>query len=76
VRLFVGPSFSQLLYNPKSVSNTGSKLWAQQAGISRLVGQSAHGRESHIRGSRRQPAIFEVNSVTGDNCLIEGQPRL
>jgi hypothetical protein len=56
--------------------NTGRKFWAQQAGISRLVGQPAHGCESHIRGSRREPAIFEVNAVAGDNCLIEGQARL
>ena len=35
-----------------------------------------HGRESHIRSSRRHPAIFEVNPVTGDNCLVEGQARL
>jgi len=47
-----------------------------QAGISRLVGQPADGCESHIRGSRRQPAAFEVNAVTGDNRLVEGQARL
>src|SRR5438874_12677038 len=28
-------------------ANTGRKFWAQQAGFSRLVGQPAHGRESH-----------------------------
>src|SRR6266446_5201879 len=33
-------------------ANTGRKLWAQQAGISRLVGQPAHGCESHIGGVR------------------------
>jgi hypothetical protein len=55
------------------IANSGRKPWTQQAGIRRLGGQPAHGCESHIRHSRRQPAIFEVNPVASDNCIVEGQ---
>lgn len=57
-------------------ANARRQLRAQQAGIGGLIGQSSHGGQSQINRGRSQVASFQLQLVTEDNGLVEGQSGL
>jgi hypothetical protein len=59
------------VFRPCDSSDTGGKVGAEQARISGFIGEASHGRESPIDRARRKLARFQVNSITGDDSLVE-----
>ncbi len=49
---------------------------AQQSRVARLIGHSAHRRQTQIDGVWSVPFLLQVNPVSQDHCAIEGQARL
>ena len=50
-------------------ANAGREFRAEQTGIGRLVGDSAHSRESQVDSGRSLVSLFEVNPVAKhDQC--------
>ena len=53
--------------------NTGGQFRAQQSGISRLVSQPSHGRDSHVDRPGREAALLQVKAIAQNHCFVEGQ---
>lgn len=51
--------------------DTGSEIRAQQPEICRLISQSTYRSETNVYGAWSQLAIFQVNSVSGDEGFVE-----
>ena len=57
-------------------ANAGREFWAQQARICSFVCQSAHRGQPDVDGTWRQQPLFEMDPITRNDCLVEGEPGL
>jgi len=57
-------------------TDAGSKFWAQESRIGRLVGKSSDGRQPNVNCAWCQQLILKMDSIPGDNRFIEGQTWL
>lgn len=63
-------SHAEFLY-PFDASNSRGQIWAEQPGIRGLIREPTHGGEPEVNCRRRIMGLFQGNSVTGDDCLVE-----
>jgi hypothetical protein len=56
--------------------NARRELGAEQAGIGGLISQSSHGGQSQVNRGRSQVTGFQLQLVTEDDGLVEGQSGL
>jgi hypothetical protein len=66
---------AQLLW-PLHPLNASGQFRAQQSGVRSLISEPTNSGKSYVDGSRRQLAIFEMDSVACDDSLVEGETRL
>src|SRR5208282_836574 len=57
-------------------ANTCGQFGAEQTGIGGLIGQSSHGGQSQVNRGRSQVTGFQLQLVTEDDGLVEGQSGL
>lgn len=55
-------------------ANSGSQFWAQEAGISGLICKAPYGCQPSVNRVGSESARLEVNSITSNDSLVEGQP--
>lgn len=67
-------SYTQLL-DAFHTSDSCRQLGAEQASVGGFVGEAPNGSESSVNRSRREMTILKVNSVPGDDSLVERQSR-
>jgi hypothetical protein len=68
----VSESHAQFL-DALHTSDTGGQFGAKQASIGGLVSKTPNSSESPVDCSRRELPVLKVDSVPGDNSLVEGQ---
>jgi hypothetical protein len=57
-------------------ANARRQLWAEQAGVSRLIREPPHCRKAEVDCRGGQPTRLQLKPVPKHDCLVECDPRL